>query len=163
VTTPKRIQLSRARGWKKPEGAIVVSRPTRWGNPFVATKTQPASIGRAEAVDFYRRMLESGRLAVTVADVRTELAGKDLCCWCPLPDPGEPDLCHAAVLLATANRPALPVDREEPAPDRLRACLQRLERDALAALSGLAGYDLSRLREFVRQGIVGPIRMELGR
>lgn len=31
---PKRIQLSRAKGYRKPEGAIVVARPTRWGNPF---------------------------------------------------------------------------------------------------------------------------------
>jgi hypothetical protein len=31
---PERIRLSRARGWRKPEGAVVVARPTRWGNPF---------------------------------------------------------------------------------------------------------------------------------
>ena len=31
---PKRIRLSRAKGYRKPAGAIVVARPTRWGNPF---------------------------------------------------------------------------------------------------------------------------------
>ena len=31
---PRRIQLRRAKGWRKPEGAIVVARPTRWGNPY---------------------------------------------------------------------------------------------------------------------------------
>jgi hypothetical protein len=31
---PHRIRLSRSRGWRKPSGAVVVSRPTRWGNPF---------------------------------------------------------------------------------------------------------------------------------
>jgi hypothetical protein len=31
---PKRIQLRRTRGWRKPDGAIVVARPSRWGNPF---------------------------------------------------------------------------------------------------------------------------------
>ncbi|OHU60713.1 hypothetical protein BKG82_02245 [Mycobacteroides chelonae] len=31
---PERIQLRRTKGWRKPEGAIVVSRPSRWGNPF---------------------------------------------------------------------------------------------------------------------------------
>lgn len=31
---PKRIQLRRTKGWRKPEGAVVVARPTRWGNPF---------------------------------------------------------------------------------------------------------------------------------
>lgn len=35
MSAPKRIQLSRAKGWRKPEGAIVVARPSRWGNPFV--------------------------------------------------------------------------------------------------------------------------------
>jgi hypothetical protein len=31
---PERIQLRRTKGWRKPEGAIVVSRPSKWGNPF---------------------------------------------------------------------------------------------------------------------------------
>lgn len=31
---PERVQLRRTKGWRKPEGAIVVARPTRWGNPF---------------------------------------------------------------------------------------------------------------------------------
>lgn len=31
---PKRIQLRRTKGWRKPEGAVVVSRPSKWGNPF---------------------------------------------------------------------------------------------------------------------------------
>jgi hypothetical protein len=33
--TPERIQLRRTKGWRKPEGAIVVSRPSRWGNWYV--------------------------------------------------------------------------------------------------------------------------------
>lgn len=32
--SPQWIQLKRTKGWRKPEGAIVVSRPSRWGNPF---------------------------------------------------------------------------------------------------------------------------------
>ncbi|MGI5274721.1 DUF4326 domain-containing protein [Nonomuraea sp. CA-218870] len=32
-----------------------------------------------------------------------ELAGKDLACFCPLPAEGEPDRCHAALLLSLAN------------------------------------------------------------
>lgn len=31
---PSRIQLRRTAGWRKPEGAIVVARPSKWGNPF---------------------------------------------------------------------------------------------------------------------------------
>lgn len=35
-----------------------------------------------------------------------ELAGKDLACWCALPEPGETDWCHRTVLrhLAAGNR-----------------------------------------------------------
>lgn len=32
--TPQRIQLSRTKGWRKPQGAVVVTRRTVWGNPF---------------------------------------------------------------------------------------------------------------------------------
>lgn len=32
--SPERIQLRRTKGWRKPEGAIVVARPSKWGNPF---------------------------------------------------------------------------------------------------------------------------------
>src|SRR5690349_13318575 len=31
---PKRVQLRRTKGWRKPEGAVVVSRPSPYGNPF---------------------------------------------------------------------------------------------------------------------------------
>lgn len=70
---------------------------------------------RAEVVQCYRwlllrelpeamRMTLGGwRLPFTVEDARRELAGRSLACWCPLPVPGEPDHCHAAVLLEVAN------------------------------------------------------------
>lgn len=41
---PKRIQLKRTKGWRKPEGAVVVARPSIWGNPFV--------VGAASGCDF---------------------------------------------------------------------------------------------------------------
>lgn len=31
---PERVQLRRTKGYRKPEGAVVVARPTMWGNPF---------------------------------------------------------------------------------------------------------------------------------
>ena len=34
MTEPKRIQMRRAKGWRKPEGAVYVGRPSPWGNPF---------------------------------------------------------------------------------------------------------------------------------
>lgn len=34
MSMEKRIQRKRARGWRMPEGAVYVGRPTRWGNPY---------------------------------------------------------------------------------------------------------------------------------
>lgn len=31
---PQRIQRKRTKGWRMPEGAVYVGRPSRWGNPF---------------------------------------------------------------------------------------------------------------------------------
>jgi hypothetical protein len=76
-----------------PVGTVVVTRPTKWGNPH------PLSFGRDEAVRRYRDDLLAGRLAVTVEDVKRDLRGCDLACYCP---PDEP--CHADVLLDIANR-----------------------------------------------------------
>lgn len=91
--TPKRIQRRRSKGWRKPEGAVVVSRPGKWGNPEKLTDDN-----RQQAVASFEASLLSGQLRVTVDDVRRELAGKDLCCWCPLNQ-----ACHADVLLRVAN------------------------------------------------------------
>lgn len=35
---PERIQLSRRKGWRKPENTVSVARPSRWGNPFHVAK-----------------------------------------------------------------------------------------------------------------------------
>lgn len=34
MSGPKRIQRRRTKGWRMPEGAIYVGRPSRWGNPY---------------------------------------------------------------------------------------------------------------------------------
>jgi hypothetical protein len=54
-----------------------------------------------QVVELYRRWLAKHPEVTTAA--RTELAGRDLMCWCPTPEPGEPDHCHAAILLHLAN------------------------------------------------------------
>jgi ribosomal protein S27AE len=94
---PERIQLSRAKGWRKPEGAVVVARPSRWGNPF---RVEPTREGRARAVRLFE-LHAVGVTPFTAATLRHELGGYDLACWCPLDQP-----CHADVLLALANAPA---------------------------------------------------------
>jgi hypothetical protein len=69
---------------------------------------------RAECVEMFRRALTApdrrihirqapGKAWLSVDDVRRELAGRDLACWCPLPAEGEPDHCHARVLMEIAN------------------------------------------------------------
>jgi hypothetical protein len=92
---PQRIRLSRRRGARLPKGAVVVARPTKWGNPH---KIGPLT--RAQAIAAYRRDLLAGRLRVSVEDVRRELRGRNLACWCKLDEP-----CHADVLIKFANSP----------------------------------------------------------
>lgn len=84
-----RIQLSRRKGWRKPAGAIVVSRPTRWGNPLNAKV-----YGSAGAVEMYRQHLAEITPAEREAYLAPLRGATALCCWCP---PGEP--CHADVLI----------------------------------------------------------------
>lgn len=96
---PQRIQLSRRKGWRKPENTVVVARPTKWGNPFPI-----AEYGRPRAIAAFRAMLDdpAQRDALGYPDleqIRAALAGKNLACWCPLDQP-----CHGDVLLEVANR-----------------------------------------------------------
>jgi hypothetical protein len=153
---PKRIQRRRIAGWRMPEGAVYVGRPTRWGNPFAyhdrsyglvrfgpdhlerfgrawdyegrcsgpdirhdmwfsaddVVKTEVRWGTRTELVELFRLTLTAptpgmlsaypsrrGRfMKVDIDDIRRELAGRDLACWCDLDQP-----CHADVLLELAN------------------------------------------------------------
>jgi hypothetical protein len=62
-----------------------------------------------DAVSYFEVDLRVGLLPFTADDVRAELAGHDLCCWCPLDQ-----RCHADVLLQVANPDwNLPADVEE--------------------------------------------------
>ncbi len=114
VLKPRRIQLSRAKGWKMPPNTVKVDRTTRWGNPFVVGRdgTQAECVeafgflaGEEASLELMARMqVPAGGLDVTKkvldelqADL-TPLRGKNLACWCSL---GEP--CHADVLLRLAN------------------------------------------------------------
>ena len=87
-----------------------MARPTRWGNPFAIGQELrwpfcdffgPVVRDRAHAVEIFRTYAEVTSGYALVA--RIGLAGKSLACWCPLPADGEPDVCHASVLLEIAN------------------------------------------------------------
>jgi hypothetical protein len=102
--TPKRIQRKRAKGWKMPPGAVYVGRPTPYGNLYRVGDGLCSTAD--DAVAFYRQWIETGENYVNdtpppdIADIRRELRGRDLACWCA---PGQ--LCHADVLLEIANAP----------------------------------------------------------
>jgi hypothetical protein len=109
---PKRIQRRRSKGWKMPPNTVIVSRPTKWGNPFlVHPKQKPGrlwacglyqSVPTAEdAVECYRLMMESpGETAEALRRALPELRGRNLACFCKIGAP-----CHADVLLELANPP----------------------------------------------------------
>lgn len=106
---PKRVQLSRRKGWRLPAGAVKVDRTTIWGNPFHKHGDgQPMEASLA--VYLFRDMIaktggwmakmRGDEVSVDIEDARRELRGKDLACWCPIGAP-----CHADVLLELVNAP----------------------------------------------------------
>lgn len=115
MSAPKRIQMSRQRPWRAENpDAVIVARPSKWGNPFAVGKTYAGfshvAIGetirdRAHAVDYYRRWLKFTMTGINrEREAAVELRGRDLACWCPLVDEaGNRMPCHADVLLELAN------------------------------------------------------------
>jgi len=103
---PARVQRRRTRGYRLPEGAVYVGRPTKWGNPF-----RPAAgqyLGTDYCVDIDWRLAVELYRGWVLARVRCgqldleELRGKVLACYCPLDRP-----CHADVLRELANAPRI--------------------------------------------------------
>lgn len=100
MTNPKRIQRKRTKGWRMPEGAVYVGRPSKWGNPFDVTGDDTACV-----VDWFKWWLDGELEApwdkragpVVKADIH-ELRGKDLACWCAIGS-----ACHGDLLLKLAN------------------------------------------------------------
>ncbi len=129
---PKRIQITRKHPWRKDHpDAVIVDRPTKWGNPYTLGMMQKrldvlADLGlgeslyetgpRALAVEAFRSDLTYGPdsqwwwfgphmqiITIKQALQKGELAGRDVACWCPVPAVGELDICHGRVLLDLAN------------------------------------------------------------
>lgn len=93
----KRIQRKRTKGWRMPPNTVYVGRPTKWGNPY----SMKDGHTRQEAVRLFQEWMDN---EIDVApenldEIKEELGGKDLACWCPLDEP-----CHADILLDLANR-----------------------------------------------------------
>lgn len=106
AAAPQRIQRRRSKGWKMPPNTVYVGRPTKWGNPFVVGKPggayTPMVQDQRHAWQLFKSVASDKPELVKAA--RSELRGKNLACFCPLPtDPYQDDCCHAAVLLEIAN------------------------------------------------------------
>ncbi|MGD9752401.1 MAG: DUF4326 domain-containing protein [Acidimicrobiia bacterium] len=134
MSTPKRIQRKRTKGWRMPDGAVYVGRPTVWGSPYLVRQSPrfagvpgcwyvedrgktwtPEIDSKRAAIELSVQVYRGNVLGFWNRNIREavkhELGGKDLACWCPLDQP-----CHADVLLEIANRPALlpkPDDEQE--------------------------------------------------
>lgn len=111
-----RVMLLRRYGWRMPPNTVSVARPHKWGNPYVIGQVMQDRryryingcgesfelrdgiwIPDAEtAVRAFRHWLRLN--PAKIKELRDELAGKNLACWCK---PGTP--CHADVLLDLAN------------------------------------------------------------
>lgn len=117
---PKRIQLSRQKGWRMPPNTIKVDRTTKWGNPFVVGKHGTRDI----CVDLFAKMM-AGYICISqgpdidvqrnyrkmVTTDRDELRGKNLACWCP-----PTAACHADILLKIKHKRGSTLTSAERAP-----------------------------------------------
>lgn len=95
---PVRVQLSRKKGFKLPPNTVVVSRPSKWGNPYrIGHVHNGVMITDAQmAVEYHRSLVDKGLMRIRI---KIELGGKNLACWCKLGD-----WCHGDTLLEIANK-----------------------------------------------------------
>src|SRR3990172_5921560 len=108
MSNPIRVQRTRKKGGGIPAGAVYVGRPSKWGNPF-HTHGDGYRMAPEIAVQSFRETLRTegsffpndlprfrthrGHLQIelreltTAEDIKRELRGKNLACWCPLDQP----------------------------------------------------------------------------
>ena len=73
-----------------PINAIYIGRGSFWGNPFKIGQDG----SRVEVIEKYRQYINNSKF---INEIRKELRGKDLWCFC------SPKLCHGDILLEIAN------------------------------------------------------------
>lgn len=115
---PRRVQLSRAKGWRMPENTVKVDRTNKiFGNPFRIQAARDAGFIIADheangfVADCFRDWLgpkradrdwwqgpESDARRRAILKHLPALRGKNLACWCALDK-----RCHADILLELAN------------------------------------------------------------
>jgi len=113
IPVPVRIQRKRAKGYNMQDHSysingldcVYVGRPTKWGNPYrVGNICQHPLSGKPIKVSSKNQAAGLFELKMGVAsdfvieEIKEELAGKNLSCWCK-----EGSSCHADILLAICN------------------------------------------------------------
>ncbi|WP_229713955.1 DUF4326 domain-containing protein [Streptomyces fuscichromogenes] len=117
----------RTKAWRAGT-AMIVDRSSRYGNPWrvegniltapdgTTRSLDTPDAARKEASTRYRRWLDGegphtyavGRRTFDRHRILTgldRLRGRDLACTCPIPGSGQPDNCHATVLIDLAAHP----------------------------------------------------------
>lgn len=122
---PIRIQRKRVKGWKKPEGCINVSRPSKYSNPYklsgdmiygyaghrrtilnpwIFIEVVGAITANERLIKLFEDWVNGSEehdiitCPYTIEDIKRELKGRNLMCFCK-----EGEICHADVLLKIAN------------------------------------------------------------
>lgn len=105
---PQGVQMTRHRPWRADHPtAVIVARPTRWGNPWrvgdlvVVGPANDRTVRDAEhAVRLFGNWIATWRRQnpVGLEEWLAPLRGRDLACWCPIGSP-----CHRDVLIRLAN------------------------------------------------------------
>ena len=105
MAKPQRLTLSRSKGFNLQAAsratnglkAVMVARPSRWGNPFV--------IGRdgtqAQCVERFSTWLAQPEQEALRREARAALTGRNLACWC-----ASGAACHGDILLDLVSVPA---------------------------------------------------------
>lgn len=129
---PRRIQRKRTAGWRMPEGAVYVGRPSRWANPYALkrlfSRDDPlrpyldAAVGNvlgldtrisdaysllppavpSVAVEAYWLYVKAN--PYQMLEMGRQLEGRDLACWCAILSDGAYVPCHADVQLSIVNK-----------------------------------------------------------
>jgi hypothetical protein len=125
---PQQVQRKRKAGWRAGT-AVIVDRSSRYGNPWriiddhillhpdgITQKFGSPAEARAAATRHYEAWLKGtgpdthqvGRTTLSRPRILADLwrlKGRYLACTCPLPEPGQPDHCHGALLMDLAEHP----------------------------------------------------------
>jgi hypothetical protein len=151
---PLRIQRRRTEGWRKPEGAVAITRPGVFGNPFFTAGSFERWILHGEIAltdlrpqgmipwcDESKERLRQKR--EVIRERLPQLRGKQLMCFC-----GVGQACHGDVLARMANRfsievyvtPEMFYDSTGVATQYLEHCFRRACEHRLIVATGAVGW-----------------------